>query len=213
MKALADPRSAEGRQEIQAIKASICVLHEALAKSNSRRSGHSELVAQHAAKVEMLGALGWNTEIIQGVPRFTPTSQNEALLNENLRVRSALDPNKTVPLRQLTHPVKLAGLSSSTACMALVKGKGGSPGWYLCAGRVDCHHHGEKFQQLHGDRMLEFTEPYGLMDQGLGCEFVHQIPADVMRIWCESRGITIDGLMHPLVENMAFGVPTQAECR
>ena len=39
MKALADPRSAEGRQEIQAIKASICVLHEALAKSNSRRSG------------------------------------------------------------------------------------------------------------------------------------------------------------------------------
>ena len=61
MKALADPRSAEGRQEIQAIKASICVLHEALAKSNSRRSGHSELVAQHAAKVEMLGALGWVT--------------------------------------------------------------------------------------------------------------------------------------------------------
>ena len=36
--ALADPRSAEGKQEIQAIKASICVLHEALAKSNSRRS-------------------------------------------------------------------------------------------------------------------------------------------------------------------------------
>ena len=34
MKALADPRSAEGKQEIQAIKASICDLHEALTKSN-----------------------------------------------------------------------------------------------------------------------------------------------------------------------------------
>ena len=52
MKALADPRSAEGRQEIQAIKASICDLYEALAKSKSRRSGHSELVAQHAAEIQ-----------------------------------------------------------------------------------------------------------------------------------------------------------------
>ena len=58
MKALADPRSAEGKQEIQAIKAAICDLHEALSRSNSRRSGHSELVAQHAAKIELLGTLG-----------------------------------------------------------------------------------------------------------------------------------------------------------
>ena len=32
-----------------------------------------------------------------------------------------------------------------------------------------------------------------------------------MRIWCESRGISINVLMHPLVENMAFGVPTSVE--